>query len=168
MQTREAPARNRKSKVAEFADSGVDAIVLLKEQHREVEALFEQIENAGEKAHKKKTQLFGEIADKITKHTKIEEAIFYPAAEEADEDLVLEAHEEHDNVKAMIRKIQRTKASDETFDAKIKTLKELVKHHVKEEEEQLFPKCVKALGQEALEELGGEMQEKYDALQKAH
>ncbi len=157
-----------KGAAASTTEGGVDAVILLKSQHREVEALFKEIEAAGEKATKKKEKLFATIREKLTMHTKIEERIFYPAAEEADEDLILEAHEEHDNVKAMLRKLDRTKGNDETFDAKIKVLKELVRHHVKEEEEELFPKCVRVLGSVELEELGAKMQTAMERLERAH
>jgi len=159
MQTQTAKA------TAHVTHEGVEAIDFLKSQHREVEALFKEIEDAGERATKKKEKLFATLAEKLTVHTKLEESIFYPAAEEADDDLVLEAFEEHANVKAMIRKIRRISADDETFMAKITVLKELVRHHVKEEEEELFPKCKKTLGDEVLQDLGAEMKAKFERLQ---
>jgi hemerythrin-like domain-containing protein len=75
---------------------------------------------------------------------------------------VLESLEEHSNVKAMLKKIDKIEGNDETFDAKIKTLKELISHHVQEEENELFPKCFEILGDETLGELGEEMQKKID------
>jgi hemerythrin superfamily protein len=147
------------------ATEGTDAISFLTAQHREVDALFAEIEGAGDRAVKTKEKLFAKIAEKLTLHTKIEESIFYPAAKAADDDLVLEALEEHDNVKAMLRKLKKTEGGDETFDAKITVLKELVKHHVKEEEQELFPKCREALGEDALQELGEELQAKFEHLQ---
>src|SRR5690348_16315686 len=99
------------SELKDFAES--DALSFLKKQHREVEQLFEEIENSGERATKTKERLFEKIAQKLALHTKIEETIFYPAAKEADEDLVLEAYEEDDNVKAMIRKLKRVEEGDE-------------------------------------------------------
>ena len=146
----------------------MDAVEFLKEQHREVDELFKQIEESGERAFKRKEGLFAELAEKLTVHAKLEEGIFYPAAKEADEALVLEAFEEHANVKAMIRKLQKTDGADETFDAKIKVLKELVKHHVKEEENELFPKCKEALGEEKLEALGVKMKSKFATLSAAN
>lgn len=171
-QTQESKKSNKqgKSKAAKTETNAapVSAIVYLSSQHREVEALFDEIEKAGDRAAKKKEKIFAMIADKLTVHAKIEELIFYPAAKEADEDLVLEAAEEHANVKAMIRKLQRTEGSDETFDAKVKVLKELVGHHVKEEEQELFPKCRGALGDEALLELGAKLQAKFEQLESLH
>lgn len=166
-QATEESKKSRKLKNQDVEDN-VNAVELLKEQHREVDALFAEIEAAGERAGKKKNALFEKIAEKLTMHTKLEESIFYPAAKEADEDLVLEAFEEHDNVKTMIRKLQRTTVGDETFDAKISVLKELVKHHVKEEEEELFPRCEEALGEEQLLALGEKMQAKMTRLEAAN
>jgi hemerythrin-like domain-containing protein len=145
-----------------------DAVELLKSQHLEVEALFKQIDELGDRAVKTKESLYAQIREKVVLHTKLEEGIFYPAAKEADKDMVLESLEEHAGVKAMLRKLDRTDGDDETFDAKITVLKELIQHHVKEEEEELFPNCQKALGQEALAELGAKMQEKADKLASLH
>jgi hemerythrin superfamily protein len=146
----------------------INAVDFLKSQHREVEEIFKAIEEAGDRAIKKKESLFEQLAEKLTLHAKIEESIFYPAAQDADKDLVLEAAEEHANVKSMIRKLHRIEASDETFMAKITVLKELVRHHVEEEEEELFPKCEKALGEEALLELGSQLQVKFERLESAN
>ena len=165
MQSQEVSQRHAASAPAE---EEVNAIALLKSQHREVEALFGELEDAGARAVKKKKKLFESVAEKLTLHTKLEESIFYPEAKEADEDLVLESLEEHANVKSMIRKLQRTEADDETFDAKISVLKELVQHHVSEEENELFPKCQEALGTEALEELGKKMKNKQTHLEARH
>ena len=145
--------------------AAVDAVALLESQHREVEVLFKEFEGASDKAFKKKEKIAAAICEKLTMHAKIEESVFYPAAKEADDDLVLESFEEHANVKAMIRKISRTAASDETYDAKVTVLKDLVEHHVKEEEEDLFPKCRKALGDEAILDLGAKMQAKMERLE---
>ena len=168
--TQESKKSHKQGKAAkaELKAAPISATVYLSGQHREVEALFEEIEKAGDRAAKKKEKIFAMIADKLTAHAKIEELIFYPAAKEADEDLVLEAAEEHANVKAMIRKLQRTEGSDETFDAKVKVLKELVSHHVKEEEQELFPKCRSALGDEALLEIGAKLQTKFEQLESLH
>lgn len=134
----------------------MNAIELLESQHREVESLFEQIENAN---GREKRQLFEEIKRQLELHTKLEEKIFYPAGEEVDEDVTLEAYEEHANVKEMLKKISRITPSDETFDAKVTVLKEMVEHHVEEEEEEYFPKCQEEWGDVRLQELGGKMEQ---------
>lgn len=136
-----------------------EAIALLMEQHREVESLFAEIEGSGAKAYQSKKKLYETLSEKLQLHMKLEEKIFYPVAKEIDDDAILEALEEHQNVKTMLRKISSIEASDETFGAKIKVLKELVEHHVKEEEEELFPECEKAIAEEELAILGQQMAE---------
>ena len=137
----------------------MNAIEFLKNQHREVEALFKRIESLGDKAGKDKKQIFDEIYEKLDTHARIEENIFYPEGREADEDMTLEAYEEHDIVRTLLKKIAKTSPSDETFMAKVTVLKEVVQHHVEEEEEEYFPECEKELGEERLEELGQELEE---------
>lgn len=136
----------------------------LEHQHREVEKLFEQIESAEGKGREQRT-LFNELAEKIENHAKIEEKIFYPEGREVDEDITLEAYEEHALVRTMVQKIKKTRTTDETFKARVSLLKELIEHHVEEEEEEYFPKCEKEFGSERLEELGLELEEAYLRLQ---
>ena len=136
----------------------MDAISLLKSQHREVEDLFKQFEALGDKAGAEKKAVLTEITQKLTAHAAIEERLFYPEGRDVDEDMTLEAYEEHGVMKDLIRKIGKTRASDETFEAKATVLKEIVEHHVEEEENKYFPECEEAFGQEKLEELGEEME----------
>jgi hemerythrin-like domain-containing protein len=137
-----------------------DAITLLKEEHRNVEQLFEQFEQADE------TQLSAiatRICEMLTVHAQIEEEILYPAAkqvfeeEESEEgtDLVNEASVEHGTAKDLIAKIEAMTPEHETFRATVTVLGEYIKHHVKEEEGELFP----ALKQTELDlkELGAQL-----------
>jgi hemerythrin superfamily protein len=134
----------------------MDAIELLKSQHREVEKLFAQIERSSSAGAKGK--VFATIADKLAVHAAIEEHQFYPAVKaRRTEDILLEALEEHLGIKRVLADLLETDAADETFDAKIKVLKEQVEHHAKEEEEDLFPKVKKVLGKEDLEALAQNM-----------
>ena len=142
-----------------------DAIVYLESQHREVEKLFKEIDTLGERAFKKRREIFDTIAQKLSHHAKIEEVLFYPEGKQVDKDLTLEAYEEHDVIKHMIAKIRRTEADDETFMAKVTVLKEVVEHHVKEEEEDYFPKARRKFGRAHLQELGGELKAKFDKLE---
>ncbi len=158
-----SPRSSQRDKVER--EAAPDAIKLLKNQHREVEALFEELEKTSDRSFKKRETLFEEIARKLTHHAKIEEKIFYPEGKEVDEDLTLEAYEEHDVMKHLISKIRRTDSKDETYMAKITVLKEVVEHHVKEEENEYFPKCKKDWSSEELDELGEEMQKLYDRLE---
>jgi hemerythrin superfamily protein len=135
----------------------MNAIDLLESQHREVERLFADIEAAGEP--QRKEQLFAELADALAIHTRIEELIFYPESKEArTEGLLREAVEEHLAVKRIISDILDIEATDPTFDAKCKVLKELVEHHVEEEEGQLFAQVRKLFDDARLEELGHELE----------
>lgn len=149
-------------------DLSVNAIDLLKEQHREVEKLFEEFEEASDRAFRKRQTLFEEISHKLTCHARIEEKIFYPEGKPVDKDLTLEAYEEHDVVKALLRKIANTPPTDESFKAKMTVLKEVVEHHVKEEEGEFFPQLEKELGKERLMELGAEMKKEFDKLDAKH
>jgi hemerythrin superfamily protein len=112
-----------------------DAIALLKADHRQVEGWFEQFESS--RSDEKKKLLAQQICQALTVHTKIEEEIFYPAFLEAteEEDLHHEAEVEHDGAKKLIAKIEASGPSDEYYDARVKVLSEMVKHHVKEEEQ---------------------------------
>lgn len=111
----------------------IDAVALLKADHRHVEELFEKYENATRKDQKQK--LASQICLELTIHTMIEEEIFYPACKEAvEEDLLDEAYVEHDGAKMLIAEISQGSPDDKFYDAKVKVLSEEIKHHVKEEE----------------------------------
>ena len=112
-----------------------DAIALLKSDHRQVEDWFEQFEKA--RKDERKQELADKICQALIVHTQIEEEIFYPAFIEAtqDEDTHHEAIVEHDGAKNLIAQIQASSPKDEYFDAKVKVLSEMIKHHVKEEEQ---------------------------------
>ena len=135
----------------------MDAIALLKADHRKVEDLFESYEKA--KSDTKKKTLADQICLELTVHTKIEEDIFYPACKgEIDDDLWHEAYVEHDGAKVLIAELEAGKPGDEFYDAKMKVLSEQIKHHVKEEEkraEGMFAQA-KAAGVDT-EALGAEM-----------
>jgi hypothetical protein len=111
-----------------------DAIALLKQDHRDVEELFEKFEKASGSDRKRK--LAEEICLALSVHTELEEKIFYPACEgEVEEDLLKEAYVEHDGAKVLIAEILKGSPSDDFYDAKVKVLQEEIEHHVKEEEE---------------------------------
>ncbi|HTA18969.1 MAG TPA: hemerythrin domain-containing protein [Polyangia bacterium] len=134
----------------------MDAIDLLKSQHRAVEDLFSKIEKSRDAS--KKDQLFTKLADSLAVHASIEEHHFYPAVKaKRTEDILLEALEEHLGIKRVISDLLDTEIDDETFDAKIKVLKEQVEHHVEEEETDLFPKVRKIFDADQLEAIGQAM-----------
>ena len=121
-----------------------DALTLLKEDHRAVEKLFKEFENA--KGDGRKEKLARQICFELTVHTTIEEEIFYPACKgKIDEDKLKEAYVEHDAAKLLIAEIEAGNGeSDDFFDAKVQVLGEQIDHHVKEEEGELFPEVRKA------------------------
>jgi hemerythrin superfamily protein len=136
----------------------MDAIKMLKKQHREVEALFKDFEKAKSAGPRRK--IFEKIADALAVHATIEEKHFYPAAKKKQtEDLLLESVEEHLQVKRVIADLLELDADDPTFVAKATVLKEDVQHHVKEEEDDLFPKVQKLLDDDELEAVATAMQE---------
>jgi hypothetical protein len=143
-----------------------DAIKLLKDDHRQVEEWFEQFENTNSGA--KKQKLADNICLALEVHTQIEEEIFYPACREAglEEDLMDEADVEHDGAKKLIAEIEDGKPGDDHWDAKVKVLSEMIKHHVKEEEQRdgMFAKAKKA--DLDLDALGEEMQARKTELMK--
>ncbi|HZL20351.1 MAG TPA: hemerythrin domain-containing protein [Polyangia bacterium] len=134
----------------------MNAIELLKSQHRAVEKLFDQIDKA--KTAGAKQKLFDQLADSLAVHAAIEEHQFYPAARaKRTEDMLFEALEEHVGIKRVIKDLMDIAADDPTFDAKIKVLSEQVEHHVGEEEKDLFPKVKKILSAQELDILAQNM-----------
>jgi len=127
-------ARKPTSK-ARSAPRSPDAIALLKQDHRQVEEWFESFEKA--RTPDRKQKLASQICTALKVHTQIEEEIFYPAfLEQArDEDMHHEAVVEHDGAKKLIAQIEAGSPEDDYFDAKVKVLSEMIKHHVKEEEQ---------------------------------
>jgi hemerythrin superfamily protein len=121
-------------------DAPRDAIALLKQDHRSVEALFDEFEDADES---EQSELATRICQMLTVHTQIEEELLYPQAKDAfgeeDDEMVYEAEIEHGSAKELIAKIEGTTPEDPHFKPLVIVLKEYVKHHVKEEEKELFP-----------------------------
>jgi hemerythrin superfamily protein len=105
----------------------LDAIALLKEDHRKVEGLFEQFEKA--RKPDRREALAREICTELMVHSTIEEEIFYPSCNgDVEEDTLHEAYVEHDGAKVLIAEISRGSPDDELFDAKVKVLAEMIKH----------------------------------------
>lgn len=141
---------------------GMEAISVLKKDHRMVEELFKKFEQAGDRAFKTKRRLVDEIITELSVHAAIEEQVFYPATREAreeNEEMVLEALEEHHLVKLALSELEKMDPADERFTAKVTVLIENVRHHVKEEEGQMFPKVRKAMKPDDLARLGEELEE---------
>lgn len=151
--------------------SGTDAVTLLKQDHRQVAELIDQVEDA---ESSELESIAERICGLLTVHAQIEEELLYPAAREVleDTDLVAEAAVEHQSVKDLIGKIEGMSSDDEEYKATVTVLGEYVKHHVKEEEGEMFPQLKKtdldlaALGEslaarktELMEELGIDAEE---------
>ena len=144
----------------------MNAISLLKHQHREVEALFNQMHRA--KTGNARRNVFERIADALAIHATIEEKHFYPSVKErTTETILLESLEEHLAIKRVIADLLQLDAGDETFAAKVKVLEDEVVHHLEEEEATLFPRVEQMFDDEALESLGEAMEETQAALLQA-
>jgi hemerythrin superfamily protein len=138
-----------------------DAVALIKADHRKVEQLFREYEEAGDRAYKTKQQLVEQITRELEVHTTIEEETYYPAVEAKarrdGKELIGEAIEEHHLVKITLAELAALSPEDEAYDAKVTVLMENVRHHVEEEEEELLPQSEEILGQGELARLGEEM-----------
>jgi hemerythrin superfamily protein len=143
----------------------MNAIKMLKQQHREVEKLFKRLEAA--KSAEPRQKVFNEIADALAVHATIEERHFYPAVKkEQTEEILLESVEEHLEIKRAIADLLEMDAGDDTFEAKVKVLKEDVEHHVEEEETELFPKVERLFDDEELDAIGAAMDETQEELKR--
>lgn len=123
----------------------MDAVALLKADHRKVEDLFETYENSKSKSAKAK--LAQQICMELTVHATIEEETFYPAVKgQVEDDMLDEAYVEHDGAKVLIGELLAGTPDDDFYDAKVKVLSEEIKHHVKEEEQRdgIFAQAKKA------------------------
>jgi len=134
---RKAPAKSAARKSA----SALEATSLLRADHKRVDDLFKQYEATRSAA--KKRSLVQTICTELTVHAQVEEEIFYPAVKAAlkDKELVPEATVEHASLKELIAQVEGKEPDGEMFDAKIKVMSEYVKHHVKEEQNEMFPKA---------------------------
>lgn len=118
-----------------------DATAILRADHKAVGELFEQYEGA--RSHNRKKELVAKICEALTVHAQVEEEIFYPAVKQAlgDDELVPEASVEHATLKDLIGQIEGIEPDGELYDAKVKVLSEYFKHHIKEEQTEMFPKA---------------------------
>jgi hemerythrin superfamily protein len=129
---------------SESSNEDMDAVKLLKQDHREVEGYFDAYKTA--RSDNVKAELARKICSALKVHAQIEEEIFYPQARKAtkDDDLLDEAIVEHAGAKDLIAQIESMEVGDDLYDANVRVLGDQIKHHVKEEEERLFPESKKA------------------------
>jgi hemerythrin-like domain-containing protein len=138
----------------------MDVFTLLKEDHEKVAGMLKAIEETTERAAKGRDELFTRVKQELDLHAAVEEEIFYPALEEADEtrDITLEAYEEHRLVKQLLTELESEQKNTEEWTAKFTVLKENIEHHVEEEEGELFKKARQVLNKEEIEALGDRIQ----------
>jgi len=139
-----------------------DAIVLLKNDHKEIKRLFRRFEKAGENAHQAKGDLVARIIEALTVHTYLENEIMYPEVRRLLpelEDDVLESYEEHHVADVLCMELWSMDPTDERYDAKVTVLIENVEHHVEEEEAEWFPQVRDGLSRTHLRDLGARMLE---------
>ena len=148
-----------------LTDLGPDALDLLVSQHREVEELFTRFEDLSSRPSQRKTDVVRDIITNLVRHAEIEEQIFYPAvqqevadvADEIDEDL-----EEHHAVELLLWELDHLDGSADRYDAKVTVLIENVRHHIEEEEQELFPKVREAMGEQRRREIGAALVDAWD------
>jgi hemerythrin superfamily protein len=135
-----------------------DAIVLLKDDHKEIKRLFREFGKAGDK--RQKGRIVDQILELLTVHTYLENEAMYPEVRrlmpEVEQD-VLESYEEHHVADVLCLELAGMKPDDERFDAKTTVLIESVTHHIDEEEQDWFPKVREGLGRKQLQEIGARM-----------
>ena len=140
-----------------------DAIVLLKDDHKQIKRLFREFEQAGSRATKTKGTIVERIIEALTVHTYLENEVMYPEVRRLlpeVEDDVLESYEEHHVADVLCVELSMMSPADERFDAKTTVLIESVEHHIEEEEQDWFPKVREGLGRKQLQEIGARMLEK--------
>ncbi len=139
-----------------------DAIVMLKNDHKEVRKVFREFKNAGDNAHATKGKLVEKMIELLTVHTYLENEVMYPRVRELlpeVEDDVLESYEEHHVADVLVMELSMMKPEDERFTAKATVLIENVEHHIDEEENDWFPKVREGIGRKVLQDLGAQMLE---------
>lgn len=136
------------------------ATVLIEQQHRKVDSLFESIEASPT------AKLVDELATVLASHTAIEEEYFYPAAKAFQKDTVLESHEEHELMAYALKRLVSADPSGPSFRARVKACKDVVHHHVQEEEQNLLPAMAEAFGEKEDEALGKQMEARFKELSK--
>ncbi|EIK97261.1 hemerythrin hhe cation binding domain-containing protein [Pseudomonas sp. M47T1] len=141
----------------------MNAIELLKADHEKVKSILAQLSESTDRGIKKRTDLLAKLEMEITIHTRLEEEILYPAFKQAggkdEAEMYYEAKEEHRTVDSLVLPdLKVTDPSTPEFAGRVKVVKELLEHHIEEEETDMFPDAEKLLGKEALEALGEQME----------
>ncbi len=170
---RKSPSRSRakagRSRSQSRGKGEMDLFTLLKQDHKKVRDLFEQIEEDGESKMEFQGDLFSQIEDELQLHMDGEEGFFYPALEKSEKshEKALESYEEHHVTKMVLGEFGDLAQDDERWKAKIKVLKELVTHHIDEEEKEVFKIARKALDREEIQQIGQQILQQKEQLGKA-
>jgi hemerythrin superfamily protein len=150
----------------------MNAIDLLKADHEKVKGILSQLSESTDRALKKRVELLDKLEMEITIHTQLEEQILYPAFKEAggkeQDEMYYEAKEEHRTVDSLVLPdLKGTDPSTPEFAGRVKVVKELLEHHIEEEETEMFPQAKKLLGKAKLDELGEQMEVMKTSLKKS-
>ena len=150
----------------------MNAIDLLKADHEKVKAILTQLSESTDRAVKKRTDLLDKLEMEISIHTQLEEQILYPAFKAAggkdEAEMYYEAKEEHRTVDSLVLPdLKKTDPTTPEFAGRVKVVKELLEHHIEEEETEMFPQAKKLLGKEKLDQLGEQMLELKATLKKS-
>ena len=145
----------------------MDALTLLREDHRKVKRLLTELETTTERGVKTRTELFARIKAELSVHETIEEEIFYPALKEHPRarEIVLEGFEEHNVVDTLMGELDALSPADERWGAKATVMKENIEHHVEEEEGEMFEKARQVFDASELKELGERMADRKAAIE---
>lgn len=164
MQTTIKSTDSKTSSANKATSTKQNVINLLIDDHEKVKKLFKEFEKLSKKNDDSKVEIANQICMELTAHALAEEEVFYPVARRAisDDDMMNEADVEHDSAKDLIAQIQSMSPNDEMYDAKVTVLGEYIDHHVKEEENEMFPKVRKA--KVDLEELGMQLMMKKEQI----
>jgi hemerythrin-like domain-containing protein len=142
-----------------------DAISMLKNDHKRVQDLLEKLEGASSRGTKSRDSLLEQVEQEVKAHSMIEEEIFYPAFRDAvrkkdEKQLFFEATEEHHVVDVVMSEFHDGEPDQNSFAARCKVLKDLIEHHIEEEEREMFPAAKKVFGKDGLVELGERLEER--------
>jgi phage I-like protein len=142
----------------------MNALTLLRKDHNEVKEMLKKAEGAG---HSEKQELFNQVKSELDVHEQIEEEIFYPALKDhpKTKEIALEGYEEHEVVDHVMGELAALSPDDETWDAKWSVMEENLKHHINEEEREMFEQAKQVFSDDELEDLGGRMQQRKEQLQ---
>ena len=145
----------------------MDAIAVLKQDHRAIESLFKEFERTGEKEKRRRKKLVKQIVGELSMHAQIEEQVFYPEVlgTAKEKELTHKAMEEHDLIKVLLEQLKPMTPEEERFSSKVSVLIDLARDHIRDEERAMFPKVRKALTRMQLQDLGARLEEGKKAIQ---